>query len=60
MAETDKSAKGWIAALIDTSLSAAKIIETLYGWDCESTFWYRWAFAEIAHVGPRTFVEREQ
>jgi hypothetical protein len=28
MAETDKSAKGWIAALIDTSLSAAKIIET--------------------------------
>jgi hypothetical protein len=33
---------------------------SLYGWDCESTFWYRWAFAEIAHVGPRTFVEREQ
>lgn len=23
----------------------------LYGWDCESTLWTRWAFVEVEHVG---------
>lgn len=24
----------------------------LYGWDCESTLWLRWAFAAVERVGP--------
>ena len=23
----------------------------LYGWDCESTLWFRWSFGEVRHVG---------
>lgn len=23
----------------------------LYGWDCESTLWFRWAFSEVEHIG---------
>lgn len=28
----------------------------LYGWDCESTLWFRWAFDAVEELGPRTFV----
>lgn len=31
----------------DRPMSAAN----LYGWDCESTLWTRWAFASIEHIG---------
>lgn len=24
----------------------------LYGWDCESTLWFRWAFTETRYLGP--------
>ena len=27
----------------------------LYGWDCESTVWFRWAFTSAREVGERTF-----
>jgi hypothetical protein len=27
----------------------------LYGWDCESTLWFRWSFERVEYLGPRTF-----
>lgn len=27
----------------------------LYGWDCESTLWFRWAFESVRDLGPLTF-----
>jgi hypothetical protein len=30
----------------------------LYGWDCESTLWLRWAFAETHRIGSRSFAEK--
>lgn len=29
---------------------------SLYGWDCESTLWYRWAFETAEDLGQRRFV----
>lgn len=31
----------------------------LYGWDCESTLWFRWAFTAAERIGTRTFSERD-
>lgn len=31
---------------------------SLYGWDCESTLWLRWAFVAIEDAGVRTYAER--
>jgi hypothetical protein len=28
---------------------------SLYGWDCESTLWYRWAFTSAEYLGQRKF-----
>lgn len=27
----------------------------LYGWDCECTLWFRWAFTDARSLGPQTF-----
>ena len=27
----------------------------LYGWDCETTLWLRWAFRKVSAIGPRNF-----
>lgn len=29
--------------------------ESLYGWDCESTVWFRWAFDSVAELGVKRF-----
>jgi hypothetical protein len=28
---------------------------SLYGWDCESTLWFRWRFTDVHHVGARSY-----
>ena len=31
----------------------------LYGWDCESTLWFRWCFERVEQLGDRKFVYEE-
>ena len=31
----------------------------LYGWDCESTLWFRWRFTAVHDLGIRTFERQE-
>ncbi len=31
----------------------------LYGWDCESTLWFRWAFTTVTDLGTRIFQPSE-
>ena len=28
---------------------------SIYGWDCESTVWFRWKFLDVRHVGVQRF-----
>lgn len=30
--------------------------ESLYGWDCESTLWFRWCFSKVEHLGKKSFM----
>jgi hypothetical protein len=32
---------------------------TLYGWDCESTLWLRWAFVKVENLGYRRWMPAE-
>lgn len=27
------------------------IMQSMYGWDCESTLWFRWVFTEVTYLG---------
>lgn len=33
---------------------------SLYGWDCESTVWFRWAFVRVDYLGLRTFETKDE
>ncbi len=33
---------------------------SLYGWDCESTLWFRWCFESVEHLGVRVFTEKDE
>lgn len=28
---------------------------TIYGWDCDSTFWFNWKFLSVTHLGRKAF-----
>lgn len=30
--------------------------ESLYGFDCESTVWFRWCFSKVEHLGKKNFM----
>lgn len=42
---------GQIQTHLPMNLFEMKMID-LYGWDCESTLWFRWCFDEVAEIEP--------
>lgn len=34
--------------------------ESLYGWDCESTVWFRWAFFKVKSIGRQTYPDKRE
>lgn len=42
---------GQIQTHLPSSLIDMKMVD-LYGWDCESTLWFRWCFDEVKEIEP--------